>query len=95
MAFGKTDFGLLRGLLDRVPWDKALEVREKKPKISNMVIYQNINQESWLIFKGHLQAQEQYLEACMDERGGPGQTQAEKESLQEVEARTCSLGGIQ
>lgn len=36
-----------------------------------------------------------HLEACMDEQGGPGQTQAEKEGLQEVEARTGSLGEIQ
>lgn len=38
---------------------------------------------------------QKHLEACMDERGGPGQTQAEKEGLQDVEARMCSLGGLQ
>lgn len=58
---GKQTLAILRDLLDRVPCDKALKVREKKPKISNTVIYQNINQQSWLIFKGHLQAQEQCI----------------------------------
>jgi len=34
-------------------------------------------------------------EACMGEQGAPGQTQTQKGSLQRVEARTGSLGGIQ
>jgi len=33
--------------------------------------------------------------ACMDELGEPGQSQAQKESLQSMEARIGSLGGIQ
>jgi len=32
--------------------------------------------------------------ACMDEQGDPGKSQAQKGSLQRVEARTGSLGGI-
>jgi len=36
----RADFGLLRDLLGRIPWDKALEGRGA--------------QESWLIFKDHL-----------------------------------------
>jgi len=34
-------------------------------------------------------------EVCMDEQGAPGQTQAQKGSLQRVETRTGSLEGIQ
>ncbi|GAB0209401.1 hypothetical protein GRJ2_003405800 [Grus japonensis] len=45
LDFRRADFGLLRDLLGRIPWDKALEGRGA--------------QDSWLIFKGHLlQAQE-------------------------------------
>ena len=45
LDFRRADFGLFRGLLGRVRWDKALEGRRA--------------QESWLIFKDHLlQAQE-------------------------------------
>jgi len=34
-------------------------------------------------------------EACMDEQGGPGQTQTQKGNIQRVEARMGILGGIQ
>jgi len=34
-------------------------------------------------------------EACMLKKGAPGQSQAQKGSLQRVEARTGSLGRIQ
>jgi len=45
LDFRRGDFGLLRDLLGRIPWDKALEGRG--------------TQESWLVFKDHLfQAQE-------------------------------------
>ncbi|GAB0209619.1 hypothetical protein GRJ2_003427600 [Grus japonensis] len=45
LDFRRADFGLLRDLLGRIPWDKALEGRGAR--------------DSWLIFKGHLlQAQE-------------------------------------
>jgi len=45
LDFRRADFGLLRDLLHRTPWDKALEGRGA--------------QESWLVFKDHLlQAQE-------------------------------------
>ncbi|GAB0210101.1 mitochondrial enolase superfamily member 1 [Grus japonensis] len=48
LDFRRADFGLLRDLLGRVPWDKALEGRGA--------------QDSWLIFKGHLlQAQERCI----------------------------------
>ncbi|GAB0181809.1 hypothetical protein GRJ2_000646200 [Grus japonensis] len=48
LDFSRTDFGLFRDLLGRVPWDKALEGRGA--------------QDSWLIFKGHLlQAQERCI----------------------------------
>ncbi|GAB0203667.1 hypothetical protein GRJ2_002832300 [Grus japonensis] len=48
MDFRRADFGLLRDLLGRVPWDKALEGRGAP--------------ESWLVFKGHLlPAQEQCI----------------------------------
>jgi len=40
LDFRRTDFGLFRDLLDRIPWDKALEGRG--------------TQESWLILKNHL-----------------------------------------
>ncbi|GAB0209530.1 mitochondrial enolase superfamily member 1 [Grus japonensis] len=44
----RADFGLLRDLLGRIPWDKALEGRGA--------------QDSWLVFKGHLlQAQERCI----------------------------------
>ncbi|GAB0188947.1 mitochondrial enolase superfamily member 1 [Grus japonensis] len=48
LGFRRADFGLFRDLLDRIPWDKALEGRGA--------------QDSWLIFKGHLlQAQERCI----------------------------------
>ncbi|GAB0209810.1 mitochondrial enolase superfamily member 1 [Grus japonensis] len=47
LDFRRADFGLFRDLLGRIPWDKVLEGREA--------------QDSWLIFKGHLQAQEQCI----------------------------------
>ena len=48
MDFRRADFGLLRDLLGRMPWDKALERRGA--------------QESWSVFKDHLlQAQEQCI----------------------------------
>jgi len=34
-------------------------------------------------------------ETCKDEQGAPGQTPAQKGSLQKVKARTGSLGGMQ
>jgi len=40
LDFRRTDFGLIRDLLGRIPWDKTLEGRGA--------------QESWLIFKVHL-----------------------------------------
>ncbi|GAB0206162.1 hypothetical protein GRJ2_003081800 [Grus japonensis] len=50
LAFRRADLGLFRGLLGRVPWDKALEGRGA--------------QDSWLVVKGHLlQAQEQCIPA--------------------------------
>lgn len=81
----RADSGLFRHLLGSVPWDKALEGRGA--------------QESWFVLEGHLQAQEMVhpneqevgpkrREAHVDERGAPGQTQAQKGSLQRVEART-------
>jgi len=78
--FMKADFGLFRDLLRRIPWDTTLVQRGA--------------QESWLMFKDHLlQAQERCIpterksgkkhqEACTDEQGAPGQTQAHKGSLQ-------------
>ncbi|GAB0204561.1 hypothetical protein GRJ2_002921700 [Grus japonensis] len=48
LGFRRADFGLFKDMVDRVPWDKALEGRGA--------------QESWLIFKGHLlRAQEQCI----------------------------------
>ncbi|GAB0189068.1 mitochondrial enolase superfamily member 1 [Grus japonensis] len=48
LDFRRTDFGLFRDLLGRVPWDKAQEGRGA--------------QESWLVFKDHLlQAQERCI----------------------------------
>ncbi|GAB0182786.1 hypothetical protein GRJ2_000743900 [Grus japonensis] len=48
LDFSRADFGLIRDLLGRIPWDKALEGRGA--------------QESWLIFKGHLlQAQQRCI----------------------------------
>jgi len=48
LDFRRTDFGLLRDLLGRIPWDKALEGRGP--------------QESWSVFKHHLlQAQERCI----------------------------------
>jgi len=48
LAFRRADFGLLRDLLGRIPWDKALEGIGA--------------QESWSVFKDHLlQAQEQCI----------------------------------
>ncbi|GAB0207924.1 hypothetical protein GRJ2_003258100 [Grus japonensis] len=48
LDFRRADFGLLRDLLGRIPWDKALEGRGA--------------QDSWPIFKGHLlQAQERCI----------------------------------
>jgi len=93
LDFRRVDFGLLRDLLGRIPWDKALEGRG--------------TQEIWSVFKDHLlQAQEQCIptkrnvrqkcqEAYMDEQGAPGQIQVEKGGLQRMETRTGSLGGMQ
>lgn len=76
----RADSGLFRHLLGSVPWDEALEGRG--------------TQESWFVLEGHLlQAQElvhpneqevgpKCREAHVDERGAPGQTQAQKGSLQ-------------
>ena len=88
----REDFGLFRGLLGRVPRDKALEGRG--------------DQESWLIFKDHLlQAQEPCIPATS--RSGKNTRRLKwmnKELLDklkhktkptEAEARTGSLGGIQ
>ncbi|KFQ73472.1 hypothetical protein N337_08981, partial [Phoenicopterus ruber ruber] len=48
LGFRRVDFGLLRGLPGKVPWDKGLEGRGA--------------QESWLILKDHLlQAQERCI----------------------------------
>jgi len=48
LVFRRADFGLLRDLLGRMPWDKALEGRGA--------------QESWSLFRDHfLQAQEQCI----------------------------------
>ncbi|GAB0176996.1 hypothetical protein GRJ2_000164800 [Grus japonensis] len=92
LAFRRADFGLFRDLLGRIPWDKVLEGREA--------------QDSWLIFKGHLlQAQER----CIPTKRKSGKNTKrppwmnkdvlgkvkQKGSLQRVEARTGSLGGIQ
>jgi len=50
LDFRRADFGLLRDLFGRIPWDKALEGRGA--------------QESWSVFKDHLlQAQEQCIPA--------------------------------
>jgi len=38
---------------------------------------------------------QKHQEAYMDEQGAPGQIQAQKGSLQRVEVRVGSLGGIQ
>jgi len=38
---------------------------------------------------------EKRQKACMDEQRAPGQTETQKGSLQRVDARTGSLGGIQ
>ncbi|GAB0208907.1 hypothetical protein GRJ2_003356400 [Grus japonensis] len=93
LDFRRAGFGLSRDLLGRVPWDKALEGRGA--------------QDSWLVFKDHLlQGQERCIptkkkvrqncqEACMDEQDAPEQSQMQKGSLQRLEARTGSLGGIQ
>ncbi|GAB0204032.1 polycomb group RING finger protein 3-like [Grus japonensis] len=94
LDFRRADLGLFRDLLGRIPWDKALEGRGA--------------QDSWLVFKNHLlQAQERCIPTKrksskntkrpppMDEQGAPGQSQTKKGSLQRVEARAGSLGGIQ
>ncbi|GAB0205450.1 hypothetical protein GRJ2_003010600 [Grus japonensis] len=94
LDFSRADFGLFRDLLGRIPWDKALEGRGA--------------QDSWLICKGHLlqallgvthpnkeEVRQKCQEACVDEQGAPGQSQTKKGSLQRVEARAGSLGGIQ
>jgi len=41
------------------------------------------------------EVKQKHQEACIDEQGAPEQTQTQKGSLQRVEARTGSLGGIQ
>ena len=93
LDFRRADSDVFQNLLDRVPWDKALQGRGV--------------QESWLIFKDHLlqasgamhpnkeEVRQKCQVASMDEQGVPGQTQAQKGSLQRVEARTGSLGRIQ
>ncbi|GAB0209472.1 hypothetical protein GRJ2_003414300 [Grus japonensis] len=93
LDFRRADFGLFRDLLGRMPWDKALEGRGA--------------QDSWLIFKDHLlQAQEQFIPtkrksgkkaqrpACMNKEL-LDKLKHKKGSLQRVEARAGSLGGIQ
>jgi len=41
------------------------------------------------------EVRQKHWEACIDEQGAAGQTPTQKESLQRVEARTGSVGGIQ
>ena len=41
------------------------------------------------------EVRQKHQEACMDEQGAPGQAQTQTGSLQRVEARTGSLGGIE
>lgn len=76
---------IFKGLLGRNPWDKVLE---------------GTPNHSWLVLKDHhLQAQEwsipinrksgknaRRMDECMDEWGAPGQTQAQKRSIQRVES---------
>lgn len=91
LYFRRADFDLFRNLLDRVLWDKHLDGRGKP--------------ESWLIFKdGLLQVQEQ----CIPTKRNSGKNarrplwmfldklkHTHKKSLQMVEAKIGSLGGIQ
>lgn len=93
LLVSRAELGLLRDLLDRVLWDKALEGRGP--------------QENWLILKVclFLEDQEQCIpnkelrQKCqavyVDEREAPGQTQTQKGSLQRMETRLDSLRGIQ
>ncbi|GAB0187546.1 hypothetical protein GRJ2_001219900 [Grus japonensis] len=91
LDFRRADFGLFRDLLGRILWDKALEGRGA--------------QDSWLVFKDHLQAQEQCIPAKRKSgksarrlawmNNMDGKPQTEKGSLQRVEARAGSLGRIQ
>ncbi|GAB0206404.1 hypothetical protein GRJ2_003106000 [Grus japonensis] len=86
LDFSRADFGLLRDLLGRIPWDKALEGRGA--------------QDSWLVFKGHLlQAQQRCIptkrKSGTNTRRPPwmnkellGKLKTQKGSLQRVEART-------
>ncbi|GAB0178933.1 hypothetical protein GRJ2_000358600 [Grus japonensis] len=49
LDFSRADFSLFRDLLGKIAWDKALDGRGAR--------------DSWLIFKAHLQAQEQCIPA--------------------------------
>ena len=91
LEFRRADFGLLRDLLGRIPWDKALEGRGTSRKLVNIQgsappSSSNASQK---------EVRQKCQEACLDEQRAPGQTQAQKGSLQRVKARTGSLGGIQ
>jgi len=93
LDFRRADFGLLRDLLGRIPWDKALEGGGA--------------QESWSVFKDHLlQAQERCIlakrksgrstrrPACMNKEL-LAKLKQKKEAILQMETRTGSLGGIQ
>ncbi|GAB0179147.1 hypothetical protein GRJ2_000380000 [Grus japonensis] len=93
LDFRRADFGLFRDLLGRIPWDKAR--KEDGPR------------KAWLVFKDRLlQAQEQCIptkrKSSKNTKRPPwmnkellGKVKQKKGSLQRVEAKAGSLGGIQ
>ncbi|GAB0187151.1 hypothetical protein GRJ2_001180400 [Grus japonensis] len=93
LDFGRADFGLFRDVPGRVPWDRALEGRRdpRKP----VCIQGSPPPSSGAMYPNKEEVRQKHQEACMDEQGAPGQTQTQKGSLQRVEARAGSLGGIQ
>jgi len=91
--FGSEDVGLLRDLLSRVPWDKALVRRGAQERW--FYIQGSPPPSTGVMHPNKEKVREKCQEACMDEQVAPGQTPAQKESLQRREARTGGLGGIQ
>jgi len=93
LDFRRADSGLFRDLLGRVPWDKALEGRGAKK--NSLIFKDHLLQSSGVIHPNKEEVGPKCQVACMDEQGVPGQTQTQKRTLERVEARTGSLGGVQ
>ncbi|PKU41308.1 glycerol kinase [Limosa lapponica baueri] len=82
LDFRRADFGLLRGLLGRVTWEKALEGRGAQ---ASWLVFKDPN--SGVVYPKKEEIKQKSQEVCMDEQGAPGKTQKQKRGLQSLEPR--------